>query len=155
MHDSPLTMILFSEFSFLVSSCDKNNTAYFSNYQSIVSKRIKSSAIGAEACAFMDKSEFGFCIAMDLELILQTKLKTFIFTDFKPLFDAMTNGKCTTGRRLKIHIFSLRRWYCFFEIYGIASVRGENSPSDGLIKVNGNQKLERLMSFGADDTPVH
>lgn len=67
------------------------------------------------------------------------KIKTFLFTDSKLLFDAMNNKKRTTERRLLIVSFSARRAYCCFEIYGVALFCGEDDPFESLNGVIGNQ----------------
>lgn len=76
-----------------------------------------------------------------------------MFTDSKQLFDAISEGKRTTERRLPIDIQAARDAYKSFEITTIGLISGTSNSVDALSKVGGNASLIGLME-GNDNTPI-
>ncbi len=82
-----------SRLGHIVLLCDKQDTTCVLHYASYRSRRVASTVLVAEICAFADEYDFVYWSKRDLECILDKTLPLEIYTDSRSLFDVIT--KCS------------------------------------------------------------
>lgn len=145
---------LSSQLGIILLLFDYENNAHIIDYRSYKSRRVVRFIMGGEVSAFMEGFDHEFSITRDLQAMLGRIVPAHMFIDSKQLFDALIKGKQTTERLLIIEIMAARQAYCRFEINAVGLLCGQDSPADGLSKVNDNGALQRLLEKGKDFTKI-
>lgn len=111
--------------------------------------------MGGDVFSVMDAFDAVFVLPNYLELIMDKWLDMTILTDSRKVFDTVTRGNSTQGRRLGIDIVVARHLCKVFNISLIGLIRGAVNPSEGLTKEDGNGALRLMRRTGHDSTPVY
>lgn len=123
----------------LITLCNDHGRCHILDFKSKKSKTIVRSIMAGEVCAFMDGFDQSFAMAADLEILLRSRLKVYMYTNSKQMLEAMTKGKHAAERRLVVNILPARHLYKRFGIEGVALIKREVNPADTLSRVKGNR----------------
>ena len=104
--------------------------------------------IAAETYAFGDGYDYGISFKMLLEDMLDLKIKLFMFTDCKSLFDTITKYRRTKELQLMYEVSDIRRAYHFEEMKNVGLIRSENNPADALTRNANNRVLQQILATG-------
>lgn len=124
------------------------------DFCSKMAKKIVRPITAGKVYALVESFDAAFPISKKLEFIHKKTKYIDIFTDSKHIFDAVTKGGKTTGKRLMIIILATPEAYLRFEICIISLVWRKQNPADTLSKWTENDILKRLIETRLDDTPV-
>lgn len=132
---------LSSQLMVFILLCEGHNSCQVIDYRNHKSRRVVHSVMGGEVVAFIDGFDHAFAFVSDLEMLQRRRLSVFMYMDSKQLFDSMARGKHTSESRQIIEIMAARQAYRRLEIAGVALVRRDVNPADGLSKTNASGAL--------------
>lgn len=115
---------------YFIFLCDYEVSCHILGYSSKKSHRVVRSIMGGEIYAFMDAVDAAFIISRNIQSVLRKFIPIYMFTDYEQPFDAMTEVKQTTEKRLMINISSAHQSCKSFEICRIGLISGTQNPSD-------------------------
>jgi len=130
---------------FLVDGDENCVPIHFKSYKS---KRVVRSAMAGEVIAFSDLFDVAAALASELEVLYKRKIPVQLLTDSKCLFDVISKGSRTTGKRMQLDIAAAREGFGTKVISDIGFIRSSKNLADGLTKSMSQAALQQVISSG-------
>ncbi len=92
----------------MVFITDGEGNAASIHFKSYKARRVTRSVMVAEVIAFSDAFDVGYTLAAELSSLLEKKVPLILLTDNKSLLDVISNGTCTSEKRMMLDIAAAR-----------------------------------------------
>jgi len=112
------------------------------------SKRVVRSAMAGEVIAFSDLFDVAAALSSELSVLYGKNIPVQLLTDSKSLFDVISKGSRTSGKRMMLDIAATREGFRNKVISDIGFVRSSNNLADGLTKAMSQAALQQVISTG-------
>lgn len=126
---------------------DKGNSVPI-HFKSYKSKRVVRSAMAGEVIAFSDLFDVAAALASELGVLYDRNIPVQLLTDSKSLFDVISKGSRTSGKRMMLDIAATREGFRNKVISDIGFVRSSKNLADGLTKAMSQAALQHVISTG-------
>lgn len=145
---------LFSQLSFLVFMCDKDDVCPILDFSCKTSEGNARLIVTVNLYGLVDAFDVVMILAHDLRKTLDQEILLSLSTDAEQIFDAILKEKYTTKKRLMIDVGCARQAYKAIEIDSIGLVSSVNNPADSKTKLTPIGALKKNMEIGYDRTAV-
>lgn len=126
----------------------KNEFCHILDYKSRKSRRVVRTNMVEGVVAFIAAFASSYILAKSIQRTLGKTIYLYMYTDSLKLFDFLTRGKQTNGKRLMIDILAVRESCKRYKIAGVRHIGGYDSPADGMTKRKRNEVLDEVIQTG-------
>lgn len=143
-----------SKLGYIILLADATGKCNTLSYRSFKGNCVTRAVLGAEAIAFSEAFDRPFVLKRDFELLFVRLVPLAMFTDFRSLFDSITNNSIKSERQLIIHRAAASQSYDQMEISEFGLVGSEFDAADVFTKVKKCTVLKMFLSIGAMHQPI-